>query len=88
MSGGAKGADTLGERYAEEKGFKVKRFPADWNIHGKKAGILRNEEMANYADTCVAFWDSQSKGTAHMIKRATELGLKVRVVRYNYSSRD
>ena len=37
------------------------------DVHGKKAGYLRNVDMAEYADALVAFWDGKSKGTGHMI---------------------
>jgi len=81
VSGGAKGADTLGERYAKENGHTVKRFIPDWSI-GRVAGILRNAEMAEYADALIAFWDGKSKGTKNMIDTAKKLGLKVRVENY------
>jgi hypothetical protein len=61
VSGTARGADQLGERYAREKGFSIKRFPADWSL-GKVAGYLRNKEMAEYANGLVAFWDGKSRG--------------------------
>ena len=35
VSGTAKGADLLGERYAKEKGFKIERYPAKWDLYGK-----------------------------------------------------
>ena len=79
VSGGAKGADSLGERYAREFGCQVKRFPADWKKYGLGAGPVRNNEMAQYADALVAF-DTGGKGTANMIKQATAKGLFVRVV--------
>lgn len=82
VSGTAGGADTLGERYAQEKGYEVKKFPAKWNEYGKKAGYLRNQEMGDYADGLIAFWDGQSKGTKHMIDIANKNGLKVRVISY------
>lgn len=83
VSGGAKGADKLGERYAREHGHALEVFPADWNKHGRSAGIIRNAEMARYASHLVAFWDKKSKGTENMIKFAQENGLFVRVVSYN-----
>jgi hypothetical protein len=83
VSGAAKGADALGEKYAEEKGYPITKFPADWQTHGKSAGYLRNQEMAKYADALIAFWDGKSKGTNHMIDLAKEEGLTVRV--HNYS---
>lgn len=85
VSGGATGPDTAGEMWAHDNGVKVTRFPADWKRHGKRAGILRNEEMAAYAaevpgSILIAFWDGKSRGTAHMIATARKYGL-IRYVR-------
>lgn len=82
VSGKAKGADSLGERYGTEKGFKIKEFPADWDKYGKSAGYRRNGDMADYADSLIAFWDGESKGTNHMINLARDKGLKVRICLY------
>lgn len=70
VSGTAAGADTLGERYAKEKGYALTRMPAEWNVHGKAAGAIRNTLMAKYADGCAIFWDGTSRGSAHMSKEA------------------
>lgn len=86
VCGKARGADTLGERYAKERGFSVQYFPADWEKYGKAAGYIRNTEMAENADALVAFWDGQSRGTRHMIALAKMHGLKVRVKRYDKES--
>mgnify|MGYP003680350350 FL=1 len=76
VSGGATGADALGERYAREKGYTIKPFPADWEVHGKAAGPIRNRQMAIYGDHLIAFpLGSHSKGTSNMIKEADKLGL-------------
>jgi hypothetical protein len=83
VSGTARGADKLGERYARERGYKIKRFPADWDKNGKRAGYIRNEQMAKVADACVCFWDEQSKGTKHMIDLAKQYKLALRVINYN-----
>lgn len=77
VSGGARGVDYLGEVFAKNAGIPVKRFPADWNKYGKRAGPLRNLEMAEYADALIAVWDGESKGTANMIMQAEQHGLKV-----------
>ena len=82
ISGCARGADTLGLRYASENAFDVEEYPADWNKYGKKAGYVRNVEMAENADALIAFWDGKSKGTKHMIDMATERNLPIRVIRY------
>lgn len=82
VSGTARGADKLGEFYAKRSQLAVALFPADWDLYGKSAGYRRNEEMAEYADALVAFWDGKSRGTKHMIDLANKSGIQVRVVNY------
>jgi hypothetical protein len=81
VSGGARGADKLGERYARERGYALEIYPADWERYGKRAGYIRNKEMAEVADALIAFWDGESRGTRMMIGLAQDHGLDVRVVR-------
>lgn len=81
VSGTARGADQLGERYAAERGYQVEKFPADWENDGKAAGPIRNAQMAAHADALVAFWDGRSRGTRDMIERAEMRNLPVRVIR-------
>lgn len=80
VSGAARGVDQTGEKYAASRGLDCIRFPADWEKYGKRAGYLRNEQMAENADALVAFWDGQSRGTKHMIEIAKTRGLAVRIV--------
>lgn len=81
VSGHAKGVDTLGELYAKSKNIPLKLFIAEWAFFGKKAGILRNLEMADYAEALLCVWDGKSKGTENMIKTAQNKGLKVYIYR-------
>ncbi len=78
ISGGAKGADALGERYAEENGFKVEKYPADWKRYGKSAGPLRNKQMSEISDYVICFWDEKSQGTKSMISYARKCGKPVK----------
>lgn len=82
ISGTAKGADQLGERYAEERGYLCKRIPADWNLYGKSAGYKRNENMAKISDACIVFWDGKSKGTYHMINLAKQYELVLKIEKF------
>ena len=79
VSGGARGADALGERYARERGRRLKVFPADWKKWGAAAGPIRNGQMADYADALIAFWDGKSAGTRDMIRKAEDRDLRVQV---------
>lgn len=82
VSGGARGADALGERYASERGLKTEVHPADWNRYGDSAGPIRNAEMAEVADALIAFPKSgaANRGTMNMVNTAREKGLQVRVI--------
>jgi len=80
VSGTARGADQLGERFAHECNFICTRFPADWDKYGSSAGYRRNEQMAKYATHLIAFWDGESRGTKHMIDLATKYNLRVRII--------
>lgn len=97
VCGKAPGADTLGEDYAKERGYKILPFPADWNdmsepcVRKKRrdeseynalAGHKRNQKMADIADALIVFWDGKSTGSADMIKRAIKKGIKIKI--YNY----
>jgi len=82
VNGGARGADRLGGKYAIQKGYKMKPFPADWDNFGKAGGYIRNKEMAEYADAALIFWDNKSKGSESMISLAKQYGLMLRVINY------
>lgn len=82
ISGGARGADRLGEQWARENSLKIHTFIPDWDGLGKSAGYRRNEDMAKFGDAAVCFWDGQSRGTEHMINLAKKHKLKLKIVRY------
>lgn len=91
ISGGAAGADTLGEQWAKAAGVPVQRYPAAWdnldapgavirtNRRGQKynanAGFDRNRQMAENADAVLVM--PGGRGTDHMVRIAQELGLPV-----------
>lgn len=79
VSGGAVGVDTCAERWANENGVTIRRFPADWKQYGNAAGPIRNIAMAKYADGLLAYWDGRSVGTKNMIEKAAFRGLAIRL---------
>ena len=70
ISGHARGADQLAEKNANEKNIPLEIYPAQWDVYGKSAGVIRNQEMLDEGlpDLVVAF--PGGKGTAHMVKIA------------------
>ena len=88
ISGGASGADALGERYAKENEFEIERYPADWKTYGKSAGPRRNKQMAEVSDFVICFWDMKSKGTKSMIEYAKEYNkpLKIKIISVDWIS--
>lgn len=83
VSGDAKGPDKFAIKWAEEHGYPVKHFPAQWDKYGKAAGMIRNHEMGNYADSLIAFWDGKSHGTKDMIEYMQKQNKHVEVVNSN-----
>lgn len=88
ISGLARGADRLGCRFAEENNYTLEGFAAQWKlpngVYDHSAGIKRNKLMAKNADSLIAFWDGDSRGTMSMIDFAAEMGLNIKVVEYGW----
>lgn len=82
ISGGARGADSLGIRFAKENNIPIKIFPALWDTYGKSAGMIRNKQMAEYGDFLLAFWNGKSHGTMNMIQTMKKMNKHGKVVIY------
>lgn len=78
ISGKAPGIDTVGEAWAISNGIRVAEFPAEWDL-GKHAALLRNAEMAEYADAALVIWDGKSKGSADMLSHMHRLAKPVAI---------
>lgn len=82
VSGTARGADRLGIVFAKHYGIQVHEFPADWPRYGKRAGFIRNDQMRDFADAAIVFWDGQSRGSKHMIDAMKSINKLVQVINY------
>ena len=80
ITGGARGADQLGYRWAWKHAIKHQLFRAEWERFGKSAGVRRNHHMAQAGDVLVAFHVHNSPGTAHMIACMRALGKPVVII--------
>lgn len=70
LHGGAKGVDLLACQWAKASAIASLEYKADWDKHGKAAGVIRSREMIDGADILVAVWDGRSNGTKHAIDYA------------------
>ena len=82
VCGEARGADSLGKRWAESKNIPVKSFYPEWDRIGTAAGMIRNHLMGDYADYLIAFWDGKSRGTKDMIDYMQQIGKHGSVIIY------
>lgn len=82
IHGGARGADSLANLWAEAHNYEIECYPADWKTHGKAAGPIRNRQMLveGKPDLVVAFLAPDSRGTKNMIEQAEKAGIPVKVI--------
>jgi hypothetical protein len=83
VSGGARGADTLGEIFGKKFHIPLSVHKPQWDTYGKKAGFIRDKEIVDEADEIIAFWDGVSPGTKITIQCANKVNKKVTIVRFD-----
>lgn len=87
VHGAAKGADTIADEWVRERSAAewpvlVERYPADWRVFGKPAGMIRNQSMVKLgADACVVFVLGDSRGATHCGEAAEAEGIPTQWVR-------
>lgn len=82
VCGLAAGADQFGGKWALQNGIAIKKFPADWENLGKRAGPARNKQMGDYCDAGIGFIWPGSRGSEHMRNYLEHLG-KPHFIVYN-----
>lgn len=82
VSGGAIGADSLGEEWAQLNKIPTEIYLPDWKTFGKSAGFRRNKDIINNCELVIAFWDGKSKGTGHSISLARLLNKQLSIISY------
>ena len=80
VSGGAEGVDTAAARIAHQLRIPLRVFEPDYAAYGKRAPLMRNAQIIDYADEVLAFWDGSSRGTMHVIAACIKQGRPVRII--------
>lgn len=83
ISGGAKGADSMAERFAKERSMETKIHHPAYKKFGRKAPIIRNKWIVKDAEMVVAFWNGQSSGTGFTVQYAREKEKPLLVIDYD-----
>ena len=82
VSGGAMGIDSCAKEYAIRNGVKITEFFPDYQRFGRAAPIKRNEQIVEYADEVIAFWDGASRGTKYVIEYCKKKNKRVTVFEF------
>ena len=85
VSGGAKGADNLAERFADDYDLKKVIFKPEYQRHGRAATFIRNRLIVDTADVLIAFWDGKSTGTKYTIDYAKKQQKLVHICQFDGS---
>ncbi len=83
IAGGARGIDTLAERYADENQISKLILRPQYSRYGKAAPLKRNEQMIDLADAILVVWDGKSKGSHHTITHAKKSHKRLTVIIYS-----
>lgn len=79
ISGGAQGIDKSARDFAYDNHIKIIEILPEYDLYGRRAPLIRNDYIIEYADMVIAFWDGKSSGTGYVVNRCRRLGKRVRV---------
>jgi hypothetical protein len=79
VSGGAKGADSLAEKYARENNIPITIYNPDYKRFGRSAPLKRNIQILEDCELVLAFTSvsSLTPGTAFTMKEARKRDIAV-----------
>lgn len=80
VSDGAKGIDLCAKQYAIKNNIKLVEFLPNYARYDRGAPIKRNNQIVDYCDVIIAFWDGISKGTKYTIDYAKSKNKKIVVI--------
>lgn len=79
VSGGARGADSIGSDWASARGLDALIFLPEYEKYGRSAPFRRNTDIVENSDIIVAFWDGKSTGTKDSLEKAKVRGVITKI---------
>jgi hypothetical protein len=73
ISGGARGVDTIAEKYAKDNNIRTVIFVPNWEKYGNRAGFIRNSDIISKCEKCIIIWDGSSELTKNDIELCEEM---------------
>lgn len=73
VSGGARGVDTIAEKFAKENNIRTIIFVPDWKKYGSNAAFIRNADIIQKCEKCIIIWDGESEVTKNDITLCNEM---------------
>ena len=83
ISGGARGVDSVAEKYADDHNISKLILRPKYQKYGKAAPLKRNEQMVDLADEILVIWDGVSKGTKYTIHYAIKHNKTINIITLN-----
>lgn len=72
------GPDLWADLWCDDRSVPVEVWDAQWAVHGRRAGMVRNTEMVGSGpDGVYAFCHRRSSGTTHCAELAEKRGIPV-----------
>ena len=81
ISFGGEGIDECAKKYAMAYKVKYTELIPRYDIYGDEAVIVRNKQVADYADYSLVFWDGKSAGTKLFVDMFKKSGKPIFIIR-------
>ena len=69
---GINGVDNASERFAKKYKLEFIAFLSNAKVFKDKADLMRDRDMVDFCDVCIAFWDGESDDIADIVQYAIE----------------
>lgn len=77
VHGGCRGIDAIADSWAKANNIETIVYKPNYKVYGKRAPLVRDEEMVEFADVVICFWNGKSRGSKYTCDYAKKIGRKV-----------